>query len=91
MSAEEQLAQISDVTHEIVNDQYVVLNEMLWPSLRAEGIYFLRREEWNNEQRQWVDEYFKEELAPILSPMGLDPSPSISKGVEQELELHCHA
>ncbi len=87
MSAEDQLAQISVVTHEIVNDQYVVLNEMLWPSLRAEGIYFLRREEWNDEQRKWVDEYFKEELAPILSPMGLDPAHPFPRVLNKSLNF----
>ena len=87
MSAEEQLAQISVVTHEIVNEQYVVLNEMLWPSLRAEGIYFLRREEWNDEQRLWVDEYFKEELAPILSPMGLDPAHPFPRVLNKSLNF----
>ncbi len=74
LSSEEQLDRIAEIAHELVDDQYVVLNEMLWPELRAEGIYFCRREEWNTEQRKWLQQYFTSELAPILSPMGLDPT-----------------
>ena len=74
LSPEEQLTRISTVAHEIVDEQYSILNEQLWPELREEGIYFLRREEWNNAQSEWVYGYFNEELAPILSPLGLDPA-----------------
>lgn len=87
LSPEEQLTRISVVAHEIVNEQYVVLNDMLWPALRNEGIYFLRREEWNDAQRRWVADYFREELAPILSPMGLDPAHPFPRVLNKSLNF----
>ncbi len=74
LSPEEQLAQISVEVQALVDEQYRVLNEQLIPELRAEEIYFLRRHEWDDKQKQWVQDYFVRELSPVLNPIGLDPA-----------------
>lgn len=68
------LRRISIKAHEIVEHQYQLLNEVLLPALEQEGIRFLRRNQWNEEQSKWIREYFEEELIPVLSPVGLDPA-----------------
>ncbi len=70
----ELLAAISERAHALVAEQYRVLNEVLIPLLEAERIRFLRRRSWSKTQRAWLYKYFKEELLPILSPLGLDPA-----------------
>jgi len=45
----EQLKQISAVAHELVAEQYRVLNEILTPLLAEEEIHFLRRTQWNTK------------------------------------------
>ncbi len=74
MSAGEQLQAINPVTHKLVHDQYRLLNETLLPELDREGIRFLRRSDWTDEQAQWVKEHFRRELLPLLTPLGLDPA-----------------
>ncbi len=74
MSASEQLAAISTTAHTLVADQYQLLNSELIPDLEREGIRFLRRTEWSEAQAEWVHDYFRRELLPLLSPMGLDPA-----------------
>ncbi len=74
MSASEQLAAISTTAHTLVADQYRLLNAELIPELEHEGIRFLRRTEWTDTQAEWVHEYFRRDLLPLLSPMGLDPA-----------------
>ena len=74
MSVDEQLTQIAALTHELVNEQYEILNEILIPELREREIYFLKRSEWTPAQQDWVRSYFREELLPILNPIGLDPA-----------------
>ncbi len=74
MTPSEQLRRISHTAHEIVDDQYVVLNEALLPSLDAEGIRFIGKEDWNARQRRWIKRFFNHELAPVMSPIGLDPA-----------------
>ena len=74
MSASEQLRQISIRAHALVGEQYEVLNTILRPQLDLESIRFLDSHSWNQKQAQWLKRYFTRELAPILSPIGLDPS-----------------
>ncbi|MDZ7828581.1 MAG: polyphosphate kinase 1 [Halofilum sp. (in: g-proteobacteria)] len=73
-TAGEILAQISERAHELVAEQYRVLNEVLIPALAEENIHFVRRSEWSEAQEKWLRTYFEEELLPVISPMGLDPA-----------------
>lgn len=70
----ELLAAISDRAHILVAEQYRVLNELIIPQMGAQNIRFVRRGSWSKAQRNWLYKYFKEELLPILSPLGLDPA-----------------
>jgi len=74
LSPQEALRRISVAAHEIVEEQYQLLNEIILPALEQEGICFLRRDQWNDRQRKWIREYFDDQLLPILSPIGLDPA-----------------
>ena len=74
LSPAEAMAQISQRAHALVAEQYRVFNDVLFPALAAENIHFIRRSDWNASQHAWLKNYFEEELLPILSPMGLDPS-----------------
>ncbi len=68
------LREISQRIHELVEEQYRVLNDEVIPSLSEAGIRFLRRSEWSPAQKTWVREYFEQALLPVLSPLGLDPA-----------------
>lgn len=68
----EQLAKIAIHAHELVDEQYQVLNDILIPCLAKENIRFIRRKDWTKAQHQWLTGYFHEELLPILTPVGLD-------------------
>lgn len=70
----ELLAEISRLAHNLVDEQYRVLNETLIPQMQEEGISFLRRGEWNDAQKLWLRDFFEEQLLPVLSPLGLDPA-----------------
>ena len=74
MTTREQLDQIALESHALVDDQYRVLNETLIPALKQEGIHFIRRTHWNDEQARWVRGFFRRELLPLLTPVGLDPA-----------------
>lgn len=74
MSASEQLRAISVRAQELVDEQYDVLNNILLPKLDLQGIRLLEQESWNPKQRGWIKSYFARELAPIISPVGLDPA-----------------
>ena len=70
----EVLKKISETVHELVDEQYKMLNEVLIPELAKEKIRILRRTQWKPKLSRWIKSYFNRELVPILSPIGLDPS-----------------
>jgi len=74
LSPQEVLNRISVISHDFVDEQYSLLNDQLLPALEQEGIYFIKRDEWNKQQSKWVRDYFDDDLLPILSPIGLDPA-----------------
>ena len=74
LSPTEQLRRINSVARELVDDHYAVLNDELLPLLDSEGIRFLSSSDWNDKQHQWLGRYFNRELAPVMSPIGLDPA-----------------
>lgn len=68
------LEQISTLVHEQVARQYHILNEVLLPALEQHQIRFIRRHNWTLKIKNWVRKYFREEIAPIMTPIGLDPT-----------------
>lgn len=84
---QEVLEQISKTCHAAVERQYRILNEDLLPALAAEKIRFLRREEWNEKQSAWVRKYFKEQVLPVLTPIGLDPAHPFPRLVNKSLNF----
>jgi len=73
MTATETLKAIRQRVLSLVREQYRVLHEVLMPQLEAEDIRFLQPQDWNGRQRTWLQRYFRRELMPVLSPLGLDP------------------
>jgi polyphosphate kinase len=66
--------QVSARAQGIVERQYRLLNEEIFPALAKEGIRFLRRSEWTPAQQEWIRDYFFREMMPVLTPIGLDPA-----------------
>lgn len=74
LSLRETLKQISEVAHEFVGEQYRILQDELLPALEEKGIRVLRRASWVVHQKEWVREFFRKEVFPVLTPKGLDPA-----------------
>ncbi|MFZ2288132.1 MAG: polyphosphate kinase 1 [Halopseudomonas yangmingensis] len=68
------LGRISEIAHQQVQRQYALLNDVLLPQLAGKGIRFVRRHQWTHKQTLWIRRYFRQEVAPIISPIGLDPT-----------------
>ncbi|WP_251977060.1 polyphosphate kinase 1 [Salinicola avicenniae] len=81
------LEEISRIAHEQVERQYHILNDMLVPALAEQNIRFRRRSQWTPAQAAWVADYFEEEIAPVISPIGLDPSHPFPRLVNKSLNF----
>jgi polyphosphate kinase len=65
---------IRDQMHGIVSRQYELLNNVLFPGMTSSGVRFLQSQEWNEEQQQWLADYFDNQVVPVLTPLTFDPS-----------------
>ncbi|MGB0997746.1 MAG: polyphosphate kinase 1 [Pseudomonadales bacterium] len=74
LSAHELLQNIFARTEILVAGLYATLNEDLIPALSKEKIRLLRSSDWKDEQRDWLKRYFSRQVAPIITPVGLDPA-----------------
>ena len=75
MTPGEQLEAINEKTHALVKDQYDTYNKMLLPALKKEHITIIdHHEDLSLEQEQYVDQYFRSEVYPVLTPMAVDSS-----------------
>ncbi len=73
MSPEEQLAKISDLAHKLVDRAYKLWNADLYPALRRAGIVIVRPEELATAELAALDERFRTEIFPVLTPLAVDP------------------
>lgn len=74
MSVPEQLAAIHKRALALVQDQYQLLNQLVFPALAAQGIQFVNAKTATAKQRDWLADYFAKEVEPVLTPLGLDPA-----------------
>jgi len=78
---------ISEEAQTLVAEKYRTLNEQVLPALAAAGIRLLRNVDRNEAQRQWVTEYFRREVKPLLTPIGLDPAHPFPQVVNKSLNF----
>jgi polyphosphate kinase len=73
LTASQQLTAITERADALVDGQ-----QRVWRDLRAElvqaGIHVLRREEIQGEAAEWLENHFREQIFPILTPQALDPA-----------------
>src|SRR5262245_54333950 len=64
---------ISQKVHELADEQHICFLETILPQLAAEEIHMLRPEEISHEQEQFLEDYFRKTLYPIVTPLAIDP------------------
>lgn len=74
MTPQQLLDEIRYRSIDLVRQQYESLNKVLLPELEKEQIRFLQRRDWSPEQQEWLEQYFHDEVIPVLTPITLDPS-----------------
>lgn len=74
MGSSEMLTRIRESVLTLLRDQYDCWNDHLLPAMAKENVRFLLRTEWTAKQKRWLQTFFREQLLPVLSPLGLDPA-----------------
>lgn len=75
MTPKEQLAALDTAIHELVNLQYSTFNRSLFPALIQNGLTIIKsHEQLTPEEGAFIDQYFEENVYPVLTPMAVDSS-----------------
>jgi polyphosphate kinase len=69
----EQMAAMRQRSRVLLDDMYRCLNDQLLPELSARGIVIEHFRQLEPEQQKRLTEYFHERVAPVLTPLAIDP------------------
>lgn len=85
------LERVAVHAHALIEKKYRLLNTQVLPTLAEHGIHLVRGENITPAQKRWIEATFRREVAPVLTPIGLDPShpfPTVAnKGLHYIVEL----
>ena len=73
MTPGEQLVAISDRAHELVAQSYAIWNGSVVKELRQAGIALVAPEELGPDDLAALDEHFRRDIFPVLTPIAIDP------------------
>ena len=74
MTPKEQLAELNRVTHEFVDRQYRIFDDLREELKRQGLVLIVSHEDLSKKQKAFVDEYFHDNVYPVLTPMAVDSS-----------------
>jgi len=74
LSPKQQLELLYPATHELVDDQYATYKQLM-SQMKGAGLNVIaHHEDLNKQQADYVDQYFMENVYPVLTPMAVDSS-----------------
>jgi polyphosphate kinase len=65
---------LSKLATELIEGQYKLLQNEIYPELERAGIRFYPQVKWTKPIRAWASSVFEAEIEPILTPIALDPA-----------------
>lgn len=86
-TASETLRAIRKKVREMIELQYRCWREELLPALAKNGIHILDYEELSDADRTWVEQYYRANVRPVLTPLGIDPSHPFPQLLNKSLNI----
>lgn len=72
LTPSQQLKQISEKVHSILDRQYECLRKDIFPGLAKNGLSLLRPDSWSVPQLDFLDSFFVGQVYPVLTPLRLE-------------------
>ncbi|MEO1332238.1 MAG: polyphosphate kinase 1 [Myxococcota bacterium] len=88
-SPAERLQRIGAASAELFGRQYWAFHQVLKPMLEREGIVFRSPGTWSSSVTAWIDKYFRDELLPVLTPVGLFPGHGFPRPLNKTINVVC--
>ena len=87
MRPQDVLQTLSEQIKLAIEKQYHILNDVLLPTLHKQKVRILHHGDWNKSVATWAEEYFRNQVMPIISPIGLDPAHPFPRLVNKSLNF----
>jgi polyphosphate kinase len=86
-TASETLRAIRQRVVQMIDQQYRCWREELLPSLAKNGIRFFSVDELDAKDRDFIERYYRSDVGPVLTPLGIDPSHPFPQLLNKSLNL----
>jgi polyphosphate kinase len=87
LPVKEQLERIGQTVREMTDQTYHCLMEQVLPALEREGILILAPEDLTPAHRKYLEELFRREIFPVLTPLAVDPGHPFPHLLNKSLNL----
>src|SRR5260221_11491788 len=71
----------------MVDEQYTCWREQLLPALAQNGIRFLSFTELSKADLGWIENYYRAQVRPVLTPLGIDPAHPFPQLLNKSLNM----
>lgn len=79
--------QVSQQAHELVKQQFALLNDVILPALAKEKICIPDVSEWTGQQALWAHDYFQREVLPLLTPISIQAGQTFPRILNKSLNF----
>jgi polyphosphate kinase len=87
LTATENLKAIHRRARELVRRQYSCWRKELRPALAEKGICLLNFKELSKADLAWLEDFYRREVRPVLTPLGLDPAHPFPQLLNKSLNI----
>ena len=86
-TATETFRAVSKRVRDLLDQQYTCWREELLPGLAKNGIRFLKMNELRTTDLEWIGRFYRTEVLPVLTPLGIDPAHPFPQLLNKSLNL----
>src|SRR5262245_36325300 len=87
LTATETFRAVTKRVRRMIEEQYECWQHQLLPTLANNGFRFLKYDELDAADRVWVEEYYRAQVRPVVTPLALDPAHPFPQLLNKSLNL----
>src|SRR5688572_14058477 len=87
LTATETFRAINRRIRRLVEQQYACWRDQLRPALARSGILFLNIGDLNGAEVAWLEEFYRAEVRPVLTPLAIDPAHPFPQLLNKSLNM----
>jgi polyphosphate kinase len=87
LTAAETLRAVHERIGRMVREQYLCWREQLAPALAAQGICFLELQGLDEPDLKWLENLFRAQALPVLTPLAIDPAHPFPQLLNKSLNI----